>query len=156
MPENDPDPDPDSETLQPDTAIDLDDEDDIFDDDDEEEEEENDDVSFEPARLTLDEAENGYTSATYVNRTSSGPRPRRDHQREHEYQRRHNRSRGIGGFEESHHDAGPVASIGRREFGLKSLGLFDSVTITLDSGPPEIPGSANVIIEIVSRSKMKE
>ncbi|OMP04672.1 Bacterial surface antigen (D15) [Corchorus olitorius] len=31
---------------------------------------------------------------------------------------------------------------------LKSLGLFDSVKITLDSGPPEIPGSANVIIEV--------
>ncbi|XP_022733568.1 uncharacterized protein LOC111287342 [Durio zibethinus] len=31
---------------------------------------------------------------------------------------------------------------------LKSLGLFDSVMITLDSGPPEIPGSANVIIEV--------
>lgn len=31
---------------------------------------------------------------------------------------------------------------------LKSLGLFDSVMITLDSGPQEIPGSANVVIEV--------
>ncbi|XP_022731656.1 uncharacterized protein LOC111286119 [Durio zibethinus] len=31
---------------------------------------------------------------------------------------------------------------------LKSPGLFDSVMVTLNSGPPEIPGSANVIIEV--------
>ncbi|XVE69462.1 hypothetical protein DITRI_Ditri09bG0154200 [Diplodiscus trichospermus] len=32
---------------------------------------------------------------------------------------------------------------------LQALGVFDSVKITLDSGPPELPGTANVIIEVV-------
>ncbi|OMO75954.1 Bacterial surface antigen (D15) [Corchorus olitorius] len=32
---------------------------------------------------------------------------------------------------------------------LKALEVFDSVKITLDSGPPELPGTANVIIEVV-------
>ncbi|KAE8714838.1 hypothetical protein F3Y22_tig00110187pilonHSYRG00113 [Hibiscus syriacus] len=32
---------------------------------------------------------------------------------------------------------------------LQSLEIFDSVKITLDSGPPELPGTANVIIEVV-------
>lgn len=34
-------------------------------------------------------------------------------------------------------------------FGLQALQVFDSVRITLDSGPPELPGTANVIIEVV-------
>ena len=32
---------------------------------------------------------------------------------------------------------------------LQALDVFDSVKITLDSGPPELPGTANVIIEVV-------
>ena len=32
---------------------------------------------------------------------------------------------------------------------LQALEVFDSVKITLDSGRPELPGTANVIIEVV-------
>ncbi|KAL7229197.1 hypothetical protein ACSBR2_007821 [Camellia fascicularis] len=32
---------------------------------------------------------------------------------------------------------------------LHSLDIFDSVNITLDSGPPQLPGTANVIVEVV-------
>ncbi|CAK9313418.1 unnamed protein product [Citrullus colocynthis] len=32
---------------------------------------------------------------------------------------------------------------------LQRLEVFDSVKITLDSGPPELPGTANVVIEVV-------
>lgn len=32
---------------------------------------------------------------------------------------------------------------------LQRLEIFDSVRITLDSGPPELPGTANVIVEVV-------
>uniref|UniRef100_A0A5B7AU16 POTRA domain-containing protein n=1 Tax=Davidia involucrata TaxID=16924 RepID=A0A5B7AU16_DAVIN len=32
---------------------------------------------------------------------------------------------------------------------LHRLEIFDSVNITLDSGPPELPGTANVIVEVV-------
>ncbi|KAH7656759.1 outer membrane protein insertion porin family protein [Dioscorea alata] len=32
---------------------------------------------------------------------------------------------------------------------LRQLGIFDSVSITLDEGPPGLPGTANVIIEVV-------
>ncbi|THG07497.1 hypothetical protein TEA_010404 [Camellia sinensis var. sinensis] len=32
---------------------------------------------------------------------------------------------------------------------LHSLDIFDSVNITLDSGPPELPGTANVVVEVV-------
>lgn len=31
---------------------------------------------------------------------------------------------------------------------LHGLGIFDSVTITLDAGPPELPGTANVVIDV--------
>ncbi|KAL0452699.1 UNVERIFIED_CONTAM: hypothetical protein Slati_1248000 [Sesamum latifolium] len=31
---------------------------------------------------------------------------------------------------------------------LQRLGVFDSVSITLDTGPPEVPGTANVVIEV--------
>ncbi|KDP44724.1 hypothetical protein JCGZ_01224 [Jatropha curcas] len=34
-------------------------------------------------------------------------------------------------------------------FKLQALEVFDSVRITLDSGPPELPGTANVIVEVV-------
>ncbi|KAJ9175929.1 hypothetical protein P3X46_014429 [Hevea brasiliensis] len=34
-------------------------------------------------------------------------------------------------------------------FRLQALEVFDSVRITLDSGPPELPGTANVIVEVV-------
>ncbi|CAH2054107.1 unnamed protein product, partial [Thlaspi arvense] len=32
---------------------------------------------------------------------------------------------------------------------LQALDIFDSVNITLDSGPPELPGTTNVIVEVV-------
>ena len=32
---------------------------------------------------------------------------------------------------------------------LHRFGIFDSVNITLDSGPPELPGTSNVIVEVV-------
>ncbi|CAA7034407.1 unnamed protein product [Microthlaspi erraticum] len=32
---------------------------------------------------------------------------------------------------------------------LRALDIFDSVNITLDSGPPELPGTTNVVIEVV-------
>ncbi|KAL3524002.1 hypothetical protein ACH5RR_016836 [Cinchona calisaya] len=32
---------------------------------------------------------------------------------------------------------------------LQRLDIFDSVNITLDSGPPELPGTANVVVEVV-------
>lgn len=31
---------------------------------------------------------------------------------------------------------------------LRELEIFDAVTITLESGPPELPGTANVVVEI--------
>ncbi|KAG6393571.1 hypothetical protein SASPL_147815 [Salvia splendens] len=31
---------------------------------------------------------------------------------------------------------------------LQRLGIFDSVSITLDAGPPELPGTANVVIDV--------
>ncbi|KAK8517162.1 hypothetical protein V6N13_092448 [Hibiscus sabdariffa] len=36
---------------------------------------------------------------------------------------------------------------------LQALEIFDSVKITLDSGPPELPGTANVIIEVVETTR---
>ncbi|XP_059666780.1 uncharacterized protein LOC132312429 [Cornus florida] len=36
---------------------------------------------------------------------------------------------------------------------LQSLEIFDSVNITLDSGPPELPATANVIVEVVETKK---
>ena len=32
---------------------------------------------------------------------------------------------------------------------LQGMEIFDAVRITLDSGPPELPGTANVIVEVV-------
>ncbi|OVA02768.1 Bacterial surface antigen (D15) [Macleaya cordata] len=32
---------------------------------------------------------------------------------------------------------------------LQNLDIFDSINITLDSGPPELPGTANVVIQVV-------
>lgn len=32
---------------------------------------------------------------------------------------------------------------------LQRLEIFDSVNITLDAGPPELPGTANVIVEVI-------
>ncbi|KVI09961.1 SAM50-like protein SPAC17C9.06 [Cynara cardunculus var. scolymus] len=32
---------------------------------------------------------------------------------------------------------------------LQKLAIFDSVTVTLDSGPPDLPGTSNVIVEVV-------
>lgn len=35
---------------------------------------------------------------------------------------------------------------------LRQLDIFDSVRITFDSGPPELPGTTNVIVEVVETS----
>lgn len=35
---------------------------------------------------------------------------------------------------------------------LQQLEIFDSVRVTLDSGPPELPGTANVIVDVVETS----
>ncbi|KAK8527391.1 hypothetical protein V6N13_085222 [Hibiscus sabdariffa] len=162
MPETDPK--PDSETLQRDIAIDLhgedddndNDEDDIFDDDDddddeeedEDDEEENDDVLFEPAtprsvKLKMD---------TLVRRMLTVPVPIHVHD---VIVKGNTKTKGyIIGAEASEalKKATTMQDLLRASNAvnsrLKSLGLFDSVTITLDSGPPEIPGSANVIIEV--------
>lgn len=32
---------------------------------------------------------------------------------------------------------------------LQQLDIFESVNITLDAGPPELPGTANVVVEVV-------
>lgn len=32
---------------------------------------------------------------------------------------------------------------------LQKLDIFDSVNVTLDSGPPDLPGTSNVIVEVV-------
>ncbi|GER46622.1 outer membrane OMP85 family protein [Striga asiatica] len=39
-----------------------------------------------------------------------------------------------------------AASVGSER--LRSLEIFDSVSITLDAGPPELPGTANIVIEV--------
>ena len=36
---------------------------------------------------------------------------------------------------------------------LKELGIFDIVEVLIDNGPPELPGSVNVVVE-VSESKL--
>eukprot|EP01018_Ginkgo_biloba_P039341 Gb_37437 [translate_table: standard] len=36
---------------------------------------------------------------------------------------------------------------------LQSLGIFDSAAITLDAGPPELPDTANVIVEVEEAKK---
>lgn len=36
---------------------------------------------------------------------------------------------------------------------LQSLGIFESATITLDAGPPELPDTANVIVEVQESDK---
>ncbi|XP_065871197.1 uncharacterized protein [Euphorbia lathyris] len=38
-------------------------------------------------------------------------------------------------------------------FRLQALDIFDAVKITLDSGPPELPGTANVVIEVVETKR---
>ncbi|KAK9025740.1 hypothetical protein V6N11_038597 [Hibiscus sabdariffa] len=133
--------DPDPETLQPDTAIDLDGEDD-------DDEEENDDFSFEPAtphsvKLKMD---------TLVRLMLTGPVP--VHVHDVTIKGNTNIKGDIIGAEalEALKKATTMQDLLRVSDAvnsrLKSLGLFDSVTITLDSGPPEIPGRTNVIIEI--------
>ncbi|KAL9258146.1 Sorting and assembly machinery component 50-like protein [Drosera capensis] len=37
---------------------------------------------------------------------------------------------------------------------LQGLGVFDSVNITLDAGPPELEGTANVIVEVVESQSL--
>ncbi|CAN1165172.1 Sorting and assembly machinery component 50 homolog B [Linum perenne] len=39
-------------------------------------------------------------------------------------------------------------------FRLQALEIFDSVNITLDSGPPELPGTSNVIVEVHEAKSM--
>ena len=39
---------------------------------------------------------------------------------------------------------------------LRRLDVFDSVSITLDAGPPELPGTTNVVIEVVEAARRTE
>ncbi|KAA3467632.1 Outer membrane OMP85 family protein isoform 1 [Gossypium australe] len=158
MPRSDPIPDP--ETLQPGNAIDLlgedydDDEDDAIEEDDEDEDEdeededENDDVLFEPAtpravKLKMD---------TLVRRMLTGPVPIHVH---NVIIKGNTKTKGYiieTQASEALKKATTMQDLLRASDAvnsrLKSLGLFDSVAITLDSGPPEIPGSVNVIIKV--------
>ncbi|GMJ10197.1 hypothetical protein HRI_004688900 [Hibiscus trionum] len=153
-------PKPESETQQPDTAIDIggedddNDEDDIFDDDDnddEEEEEENDDVPFEPAtprsvRLKMD---------TLVRSMLTGPVP--VHVHDVIIKGSTNTKGDIIGAEESEalKKATTMQDLLRASNDvnsrLKSLGLFDLVTITIDSGPPEIPEAPMLLLRLRKR-----
>ncbi|KAK6156106.1 hypothetical protein DH2020_010354 [Rehmannia glutinosa] len=55
---------------------------------------------------------------------------------------------------ESEVEALPAAAAGRAVAKrLQGLDIFDSINITLDAGPPELPGTANVVIQ-VSEAKM--
>ncbi|KAM0871634.1 hypothetical protein ACQ4PT_039250 [Festuca glaucescens] len=45
------------------------------------------------------------------------------------------------------HDLLGVASIASGR--LRRFGVFDAVNITLDAGPPELPGTTNVVIQVV-------
>jgi outer membrane protein insertion porin family len=36
---------------------------------------------------------------------------------------------------------------------LRRLDVFDSITITLDAGPPEFPGTTNVVIQVVEAAR---
>lgn len=156
MPGSDPIPDP--ETLQPGNAIDLDGEDydddeddDIEEDDedeDEEDEDENDDVLFEPAtprsvKLKMD---------TLVRRMLNGPVPIHVH---NVIIKGNTKTKGYiieTQASEALKKATTMQDLLRASDAvnsrLKSLGLFDSVAITLDSGPPEIPRSVNVIVKV--------
>lgn len=42
-----------------------------------------------------------------------------------------------------------IEAAGNANAKLQQLQIFDSVRITLDSGPPELPGTSNVIVEVV-------
>ncbi|KAH1120935.1 hypothetical protein J1N35_004095 [Gossypium stocksii] len=160
MPGSDPIPDP--ETLQPGNAIDLDgedyedDEDDPIEEDDEDEDEdeedededENDDVLFEPAtpRAVKQKMD------TLVRLMLTGPVPIHVH---NVIIKGNTKTKGYiieTQASEALKKATTMQDLLRASDAvnsrLKSLGLFDSVAITLDSGPPEIPGSVNVIIKV--------
>lgn len=44
---------------------------------------------------------------------------------------------------------GLIQAAGVANARLQRLEIFDSVNITLDAGPPELPGTANVVVEVV-------
>uniref|UniRef100_A0A0C9QN36 TSA: Wollemia nobilis Ref_Wollemi_Transcript_19492_2091 transcribed RNA sequence n=1 Tax=Wollemia nobilis TaxID=56998 RepID=A0A0C9QN36_9CONI len=46
-----------------------------------------------------------------------------------------------------------VAAAGKANARLRNLGIFESATITLDAGPPELPDTANVIVEVQENTK---
>ncbi|XVE80174.1 hypothetical protein DITRI_Ditri14bG0118600 [Diplodiscus trichospermus] len=152
-----PDPDPklDPENQQPYNANDLDEEDDDDDvveeeeDDDEEDiDDEDDDVSFEPStpravRLKMD---------ALLRRMLVGPVSIHVHD---VIIKGNTKTKGYiieAEASEALKKATTMQELLRASNAVNSrlrlLGLFDSVMITLDSGPPEIPGSANVIIEV--------
>ncbi|EOY12872.1 Outer membrane OMP85 family protein isoform 1 [Theobroma cacao] len=149
-----PDPDPklDSENQEPDNADDLDeedDDDDQYDEEDEEEEEEDyDDVAFEPAtprsaRLKMD---------ALVRRMLTGPVSIHVHD---VIIKGNTKTKGyiieaeaLEALKKATTMQELLQASNAVNSRLKSLGLFNSVKITLDSGPPEIPGSANIVIEV--------
>ncbi|KAJ4830444.1 hypothetical protein Tsubulata_029849 [Turnera subulata] len=42
-----------------------------------------------------------------------------------------------------------VEAVQRVKFGLEALGIFDAVSVSYGGGPPELPGTANVVVEVV-------
>ena len=54
-----------------------------------------------------------------------------------------------GCCERGKHVAGLLEASRVANSNLRALDIFDSVNITLDSGPPELPGTTNVVIEVV-------
>ena len=46
-----------------------------------------------------------------------------------------------------------VQAVAKANARLQSLGIFESATITLDAGPPELPDTANVIVEVKESDK---
>jgi outer membrane protein insertion porin family len=42
-----------------------------------------------------------------------------------------------------------LEAAGQASARLRGLDVFDAVNITLDAGPPELPGTTNVVIEVV-------
>ncbi|XVF70338.1 hypothetical protein PTKIN_Ptkin11bG0153800 [Pterospermum kingtungense] len=150
MPGSDPNLDP--ENQQPDNAYDLseeDDDDDVLeDDDDDDEEDEDEDVWFEPATPR----EVKLKMEALVRRMLTGPVSIHVHDVIIEGNTKTKRYIIEAEASESLKKATTMQELLQASNAvnsrLKSLGLFDSVMITLDSGPPEIPGSANVVIEV--------
>ncbi|XVF04169.1 hypothetical protein REPUB_Repub05bG0059000 [Reevesia pubescens] len=151
-----PDPKPDPETQQPDNVNDFDEEDDDDDDDydvieeeeDDDDDDEDDDVSFEPATPRVVKLK----MEALVQRMLIGPVSIHVHdviiKGNTKTKRYIIEAEALEALKKAKTMQELLRASNAVNSRLKSLGLFDSVMITLDSGPPEIPGSANVIIEV--------